>query len=162
MITCRTCDKKIANIGEMADHISDTTQEEKTEWVFDSEEEMKKLRKEEPPSHPYVRGTDFNKWLMEERRAELNPSGEHTQYVDKNGKDMIISFAKYKILEHLLGGPTFCLECFRDDFKHEKYPNKYHLYEHIVQKEHCKDTSGLYDEAKEAMTIFQEFEMRYF
>lgn len=140
----------------LADHITETTTEREDTVDTYLEDEEDRMREKE--KNMYKRGTDFSKWLEEQQRKEFNPTGMHLHYLDKNGEDMTLPFARHKIFEKLIGGPTWCPE----EGCRTNFSNLYRLYEHILESGHCPTRFGLAESAKKEMAIFQEFEKQYF
>ncbi len=135
-LTCAVCTKTVHNIGELADHISDTSRIEETEWTPDDFNEIARSPKEL------------------ERRWDVTRGFSHTKYRDKTG-NLLPENAATVFYVTMMAGAKWCIEC------KEAFPNNFRMYRHYFDTQHGQDWKRP-ERAQENLTEMEELEAKWF
>lgn len=135
-LTCVICTKAINIIGELADHISDTSQPEETEWTMEDMREMARSREEL------------------ERQSNVSRGFSHVRYLDKNG-DIMPEDSATIFYVTMMAGAKSCVEC------DEVFPNNFRMYRHYFDTQHGKDWKRP-ERAQEQLAQMEELESKWF
>ncbi|MGI0016330.1 MAG: hypothetical protein ACREBU_23160 [Nitrososphaera sp.] len=135
-LTCAVCRKKINSVAELADHISDTSNREETEWIFDDMMEL------------------INNPEESERQSEISRGFSHVRYYDTNG-ELLPHITMTAFYVPMMAGAKWCIEC------REKFPNNYRMYKHYVDTLHGLDYNRP-ERARENLEYMEESLSKWF
>lgn len=110
-LTCVVCRKQFDSIGEVADHISNTSKQEEVEWT---QEDMKQMTQN--PAEL-------------ENLSNITRGFAHVRYFDKHGQ-LLPEETVTELYATMIAGAKWCLEC------RENFPNNYRMYKHYVDTQH--------------------------
>ena len=137
-VTCKTCNRQFNNIGEVADHISETYQGIQGEFNYES-----------------IRGINPNDPKEAQDLLDKTQGFAHMIYVDKNGN--LIQDEVYLCPSYLCSNlMKSCFEC------HKQFPNRYRLAKHILETGHTKEKLvGHWEDAVRTIERLEKLESKY-
>lgn len=131
-VRCATCSRQFGNIGEVADHISETRAE--IEGTLPAEHES---MEPDSPEHEENVATGF----------------AHRKYYDRDGKLMPLQYEDY-LYVLVMSGARWCSSC------NLTFTNMYRFSDHILSAKHGDQTYQT--NAKINMEKFENFQNTYF